>query len=171
MQSLAASRSVGALVVQRHQQQRVVVRAMPVSAALTEGQKVKVKSPVKVYHVGKFKGGLELQGMEGTVVADVRDYQGIRLSANLPIKVQFGPAGPDGKPVKVLAHLVSWIAVMCLQLACMMAFCCWSSALARHRCSTPCCYALAYAHLSLRILFPMLNRKRMSWKPCKKMKA
>lgn len=71
------------------------------------GAKVRVASPVKVYHVGKFKDGLDLQGMEGVVQADARQYNGMQLSATLPWKVQFEAPGPDGKAVKVIAHLVS----------------------------------------------------------------
>lgn len=70
-------------------------------AKLAEGARVRVTAPVKVYHVGKFKAGLELQGMEATVVQpDVRDYRHHdgkqhELSANLPIKV--------GRPESLLA--------------------------------------------------------------------
>jgi hypothetical protein len=78
-----------------------------VSCEYAQGTKVRVTSPVKVYHVGKFKEGLELQGMEGVVQADARKGDGIELSATLPWKVQFAAPGPDGKDVKVIAHLVS----------------------------------------------------------------
>ena len=62
-----------------------------------------------IYHVGKFKTGLDLQGMEGVVQADVRNFKGMELSATMPWKVQFEAPAPDGsdKPVKVIAHLVS----------------------------------------------------------------
>lgn len=65
-----------------------------VVAAVVDGARVRVTAPIKVYHVGKFKGGLELQGLEATVVqADVRNYKHHdgnqhELSANLPIKVR-----------------------------------------------------------------------------------
>lgn len=61
-------------------------------------------------HVGKFKEGLQLQGREGVVQKNEAQYnwkgQDMALSANLPWKVQFSVDGPEGKPVKVIAHLV-----------------------------------------------------------------
>ncbi|EFN58845.1 hypothetical protein CHLNCDRAFT_140698 [Chlorella variabilis] len=91
--------------------------APPTTAQLAEGARVKVKAPVKVYHVGKYKAGLELEGMEGTVVqpnvCDYKHHDGKKhdLSATLPVKVQFMVPAPDGgKDVKVLVHLVSSLA-------------------------------------------------------------
>ena len=81
--------------------------AAPVSCVLKEGARVRVVSPVRVFHVGKFKAGLELEGMEGTVISDVREFKGMQLSATHPWKVQFEAKDGDGKAVKVLAHLVS----------------------------------------------------------------
>ncbi|KAI7845848.1 hypothetical protein COHA_000582 [Chlorella ohadii] len=84
--------------------------ARPV-AALEAGSRIRVTAPVKVYHVAKFKEGLDLQGREATVLKpDVRDYKHHdgkkhELSANLPVQVQFQVDGPDGKVIKVLAHL------------------------------------------------------------------
>jgi hypothetical protein len=63
--------------------------------------------------VGKFKKGLSLEGLEGTVLSNETQYhdkdgEPITLSANLPWKVEFKVPAPDGgKDVKVLAHLVS----------------------------------------------------------------
>lgn len=63
-------------------------------AALSEGSRVRVTAPIKVFHVPKYKAGLELQGKEGTVVQpNVCDYkhhdgQKHQLSANLPVKVR-----------------------------------------------------------------------------------
>jgi len=74
-----------------------------VSAALAKGSTVKVTKPVKVF-VGKFKDGLDLNGMTGTVLENVQEYEGKVLSANLPWKVEFSVDAGD-KPVKVLAHL------------------------------------------------------------------
>ena len=71
------------------------------------GAKVKVTAPIKVFHVGKFKQGLDLQGMEGTITADARQHKGMELSATLPWKVQFEAKDGEGKPVKVIAHFVS----------------------------------------------------------------
>lgn len=76
------------------------------SAEFAQGAKVKVSAPIKVYHVGKFKEGLDLEGLEGVVQADVRPYNGIELSATLPWKVKFEVPGQDGKMVNVIAHLV-----------------------------------------------------------------
>lgn len=59
-----------------------------------------------VYHVAKFKQGLDLQGLEGTVQEDTRQYKGMQLSSNLPWKVQLETEGPDGKALKIIAHLV-----------------------------------------------------------------
>lgn len=93
-----------------HQQRNTtIVRsaiAMPVRCDFAEGARVRVKSSVKVYHVGKFRDGLDLQGMEGAVLEDVRNFKGTELSANLPWKVQFEAKDGDGKAVKVIAHLV-----------------------------------------------------------------
>uniref|UniRef100_A0A7S1SND0 Ferredoxin thioredoxin reductase alpha chain domain-containing protein n=1 Tax=Tetraselmis chuii TaxID=63592 RepID=A0A7S1SND0_9CHLO len=69
-----------------------------VSAKIEEGAKVKVTTSVKVYHVPKTPE-LDLQGMEGVVMADVSTYKGHPISSNLPIKVKFT------EPVKVIAHL------------------------------------------------------------------
>ncbi len=61
-------------------------------AALSEGSRVRVTAPIKVFHAPKYKAGLDLQGKEGTVVQpNVCDYkhhdgQKHQLSANLPVK-------------------------------------------------------------------------------------
>ncbi|KXZ43812.1 hypothetical protein GPECTOR_80g172 [Gonium pectorale] len=76
------------------------------SGSFQEGQRVKVSAPLKVYHVQKHQSGLDLQGMEGVVVADVTQYEGKVLSANFPIYVEFViPAEP--KPIKFKAHLAA----------------------------------------------------------------
>ena len=74
----------------------------------SQGAKVRVTAPITVHHVGKFKQGLDLKGMEGIVQGDARQHStGMELSATLPWKVQFEAKAPDGKAVKVLAHFVS----------------------------------------------------------------
>ena len=93
----------------RAQSVRVSRSAVSVRCDFAEGAKVRVKSSLKVYHVGKFKEGLELQGMEGVVKGDARQHKGMELSATLPWKIQFEAKAEDGKPVKVIAHLVSFI--------------------------------------------------------------
>lgn len=70
------------------------------------GARVRVAKSVMVYHVAKFKQGLDLQGLEGTVQEDTRQYKGMQLSSNLPWKVQLETEGPDGKALKIIAHLV-----------------------------------------------------------------
>ena len=80
-------------------------RGVPVSAELQAGSKVRVVKPVTVF-TGKFKEGLNLEGMEGEAVENVNNFKGEVLSANLPWKVRFDPPGPDGKPAKVIVHLV-----------------------------------------------------------------
>lgn len=70
-------------------------------AQLEKGARVRVTAPIKVFHVPKFKAGLDLEGKEGEVVQpDVCDYKhhdGKRhqLSANLPVKVR--PGGRAGQ--------------------------------------------------------------------------
>lgn len=54
----------------------------------------------------KHKAGLNLEGMEGTVLDIVTEYNGKELSANLPVKVQFAlPAEDGGKEGKAICHL------------------------------------------------------------------
>ncbi len=74
--------------------------------AFQPGQKVKVTSSIKIYHAPKHPTGLDLSGMEGTVVKDVTDYKGKVLSANFPYKVEFVLPAVEGKAPKVQAHLV-----------------------------------------------------------------
>ncbi|KAL3815096.1 hypothetical protein ACJIZ3_016364 [Penstemon smallii] len=71
------------------------------------GSKVRVKVPLKVYHVPKVPE-LELSGMVGVLKQYVGVFKGKRISANLPYKVEFVAdeiLGRDGKPVKFTAHL------------------------------------------------------------------
>ncbi|KAH0451988.1 hypothetical protein IEQ34_019287 [Dendrobium chrysotoxum] len=74
-------------------------------AAAKIGAKVRVKAPVKVYHVMKAPE-LDLCGMEGVIKQYVGVWKGKRISANLPFKVEFfiSVAGQE-KPVKFVAHL------------------------------------------------------------------
>ncbi|CAI9769728.1 unnamed protein product [Fraxinus pennsylvanica] len=71
------------------------------------GVKVRVKVPLKVYHVPKLPE-YELTGKVGVVKQYVGIHKGKKISANLPYKVEFVAdevLGRDGKPVKFLAHL------------------------------------------------------------------
>lgn len=70
------------------------------------GAKVKVKMPLKVYHIPKVSE-FDLNGLEGEIKQFVGVWKGKRISANLPFKVQFivdKIEGRDG-PVKFFAHL------------------------------------------------------------------
>lgn len=71
------------------------------------GARVRVKAPLKVYHVPKVPE-LNLDGLEGTVKQYVGIWKGKRISANLPFKVEFVlPDGVEGRPgpFKFFAHL------------------------------------------------------------------
>uniref|UniRef100_A0A0C9QMD9 TSA: Wollemia nobilis Ref_Wollemi_Transcript_22396_924 transcribed RNA sequence n=1 Tax=Wollemia nobilis TaxID=56998 RepID=A0A0C9QMD9_9CONI len=67
------------------------------------GDRVKVRGPLKVYHVPKTPE-FDLGGMEGEVKNYVGVWKGKRISANLPYKVQFNLEG-GGRAVKFFAHL------------------------------------------------------------------
>lgn len=71
------------------------------------GSKVRVKVPLKVYHVPKVPE-VDLTGKVGELKQYVGVHKGKRISANLPYKVEFvaeDVVGRNGKPVKFLAHL------------------------------------------------------------------
>jgi len=74
------------------------------SAEAKVGARVKVKVDVKVYHVPKV-AELDLSGMEGEIKQFVGLWNGKRISANLPYKVQFVTDIPGRGPVKFFAHL------------------------------------------------------------------
>lgn len=87
----------------------VIVRASDghSTGKFQEGQKVKVTSPVKVFHAPKApKEGVQLQGHEGVVVKDVTHFKGKVLSANFPYKVEF-VLDINGAKSKFQTHLVS----------------------------------------------------------------
>lgn len=67
---------------------------------------VKVKEEFKVWHVPGFKEGIDMAGMEGVVQKDVTMYNGVKLSPNLPWKVQFEVEGKNGKAKKFFVHMV-----------------------------------------------------------------
>ncbi|XP_008778280.1 ferredoxin-thioredoxin reductase, variable chain-like [Phoenix dactylifera] len=69
------------------------------------GRRVRVKVPLKVYHVLKAPE-LDLNGMEGEIKQYLGLWKGKRISANLPFKVEFQVAVEgQPKPVKFFAHL------------------------------------------------------------------
>ncbi|WOL07208.1 hypothetical protein Cni_G15946 [Canna indica] len=69
------------------------------------GKRVRVKVPLKIYHVAKAPA-LDLNGLEGVIKQYVGVWKGKRISANLPFKVEF-EIGVEGqpRPVKFVAHL------------------------------------------------------------------
>jgi Ferredoxin thioredoxin reductase variable alpha chain len=69
---------------------------------------VKVKDDLTVYHVPGFKQGLELKGKEGIVDKNVTMFNGIKLSPNMPWKVQF-EAENKGKTKKFFVHMVRFL--------------------------------------------------------------
>eukprot|EP00210_Caulerpa_lentillifera_P005661 g5414.t1 len=79
---------------------------MAQNASLKAGLRVRVVTSIVVYHVPKSKQGLDLEGMEGDLIADVRHVAGQELTPNYPWKVQFQRIPPDGgKPSKFFVHL------------------------------------------------------------------
>ncbi|KAG7031885.1 hypothetical protein SDJN02_05926, partial [Cucurbita argyrosperma subsp. argyrosperma] len=74
------------------------------AAAARIGARVRVKVPLKVYHVAKLPEA-DLEGMEGVLKDYVRVWKGKRVSANLPYKVEFVVPVEGRPPVKFLAHL------------------------------------------------------------------
>ncbi|KAJ6822036.1 ferredoxin-thioredoxin reductase, variable chain-like [Iris pallida] len=75
------------------------------AAAEKVGRRVRVKVPLRVYHVPKAPD-LDLMGLEGTIKQYVGLWKGKRISANLPFKVEFHVA-VEGQPspVRLFAHL------------------------------------------------------------------
>ncbi|GAB4851954.1 hypothetical protein Ancab_016144, partial [Ancistrocladus abbreviatus] len=77
--------------------------------ALKIGARVRVKVPLKVYHVPRLSE-VELTGMEGVIKQYVGLWKGKRISANLPYKVEFQLDNVQGQGrgpgvVKFFAHL------------------------------------------------------------------
>ncbi|XP_062108024.1 ferredoxin-thioredoxin reductase, variable chain-like [Humulus lupulus] len=68
------------------------------------GARVRVKVPLKVYHVPKVPE-IDLMGMEGEIKQYVAIWKGKQISANLPYKVQFVTEVEGRGAVKLLAHL------------------------------------------------------------------
>lgn len=68
------------------------------------GARVKVKVPLKVYHVPRVPE-LDLSGMEGVLKQYVGVWKGKKISANMPYKVAFVTEVEGRGPVKFFAHL------------------------------------------------------------------
>ncbi|XP_022763870.1 ferredoxin-thioredoxin reductase, variable chain-like [Durio zibethinus] len=68
------------------------------------GAKVRVKVPLKVYHVPRVPE-VDLTGMEGVIKQYAGLWKGKRISANLPYKVEFLEEIEGRGPVKFFAHL------------------------------------------------------------------
>lgn len=75
------------------------------AAASTKiGARVRVKVPLKVYHVPRVPE-VDITGMEGELKQYVGLWKGKRISANLPYKVQFVVDVEGRGAVKFFAHL------------------------------------------------------------------
>lgn len=75
-------------------------------SSLKIGARVRVKVPLKVYHVPKVPE-VDLSGREGNIKQNVSIWKDKRISANFPYKVEFVAEdiqGPRG-PLKFVAHL------------------------------------------------------------------
>ncbi|KAK4842393.1 hypothetical protein QYF36_020738 [Acer negundo] len=68
------------------------------------GSRIKVKVPLKVYHVPRVPE-VDLTAMEGVLKQYVVNWKGKRISANLPYKVQFITQIEGRGHVKFFAHL------------------------------------------------------------------
>ncbi|KAK4784857.1 hypothetical protein SAY86_019225 [Trapa natans] len=68
------------------------------------GARVRVKAPLKVYHVPRVPE-IDLMGLEGMLKQYVAVWKGKRVSANLPFKVEFVKDIEGRGPVKFFAHL------------------------------------------------------------------
>nr|GFA70326.1 ferredoxin-thioredoxin reductase, variable chain-like [Tanacetum cinerariifolium] len=70
------------------------------------GARVRVKVPLKVYHVPKVSE-VELNGKEGKIKENIAVWKGKYISASFPIKVEFFEVleGRGNAPVKFFAHL------------------------------------------------------------------
>ncbi|KAL4586218.1 hypothetical protein LXL04_010851 [Taraxacum kok-saghyz] len=86
----------------------------PTSASTSEeeetpvkiGAKVRVKVPLKVYHIPKVQE-VDLNGKEGKIKEHVAVWKGKQISANYPYKIEFLEKleGRGDAPVKFFAHL------------------------------------------------------------------
>ncbi|CAH1416494.1 unnamed protein product [Lactuca virosa] len=85
----------------------------PTSASASEeespakiGARVRVKVPLKVYHIPKVQE-VELNGKEGKIKEYVALWKGKQISANFPYKIEFLEKleGRGDAPVKFFAHL------------------------------------------------------------------
>ncbi|KAK1301402.1 hypothetical protein QJS10_CPB12g01166 [Acorus calamus] len=92
--------------VHQEERQHLLRRFRDCRGSINEGRvgsRVRVKVPLKVYHVQKVPE-VDLMGMEGEIKHYVGVYKGKRISANLPFRVQFS-AQIDGRDVRFFAHL------------------------------------------------------------------
>lgn len=72
--------------------EKISVMEAAASEAFPVGSRVRIARSVVVYHHPEHRNQpFDLIGMEGTVVAQLREWQGREISANYPICVQFGP--------------------------------------------------------------------------------
>ncbi len=60
--------------------------------AMNVGTRVRVKSPLTVYHHPEHKGeGFNIEGLEGEIIAIHTSWKGRPISANYPYEVRFTP--------------------------------------------------------------------------------
>jgi len=64
---------------------------MQVGEAFPVGSRVRVATSVVVYHHPEHRNqAFDIQGQEGEIVADAREWHGKPISANFPYLVKFG---------------------------------------------------------------------------------
>jgi hypothetical protein len=77
--------------------------------AIPIGSSVRVKESITVFHAPKNKGGLQLQGLVGTVdkYSDLTPDGSAILSSTQPLVVRFEVPGPDAgsKPISFVTHM------------------------------------------------------------------
>ncbi|XAR63460.1 Ferredoxin:thioredoxin reductase [Bertholletia excelsa] len=93
-----ASSSSGSVAVMLEEEEKVA------EAEAKIGAKVRVKVPLKVYHVPRVPE-VDLTGKEGVLKQYVGVWKGKRISANMPFKIEFVVDVEGRGPVKFFAHL------------------------------------------------------------------
>nr|AAU93930.1 plastid ferredoxin-thioredoxin reductase variable chain subunit A [Helicosporidium sp. ex Simulium jonesi] len=75
------------------------------SPPLREGATVRVTSPITVWHVPKFRKGMNVQGLQGKIMQNVSVFRGVPLSPSKPWKVAIDAKDPAGQAFKFVMHL------------------------------------------------------------------
>jgi Ferredoxin thioredoxin reductase variable alpha chain len=106
--TLSAPSITSPLTTQRRLSCHVSIKDDPSLSSSSDeniGRKIRVKVPLKVYHVAR-SPELDLNGMIGLVKHYVGNWKGKRITPNLPFKVEFLlPVEGQDKPVRFFAHL------------------------------------------------------------------